>query len=63
MRRCIKNLNIHQIYGRPISIIDPVTAEEIKPTLFFDNDTNEVKGKITLEPQKPYFAFEVREDK
>lgn len=63
MRRCIKNLNIHQTYGRPISIIDPVTAEEIKPTLFFDNDTNEVKGKITLEPQKPYFAFEVREDK
>lgn len=63
MRRCIKSLNIHQTYGRPISIIDPVTAEEIKPTLFFDNDTNEVKGKITLEPQKPYFAFEVREDK
>ena len=63
MKKCIKNLNIHQTYGRPISIIDPVTAEEIKPTLFFDNDTNEVKGKITLEPQKPYFAFEVREDK
>lgn len=48
---------------RPISIIDPVTGEEIKPTLFFDNETNEVKGKITLEPKKPYFAFEIREDK
>ena len=48
---------------RPISIIDPVTAEEVKPTLFFDKDTNEVKGKIMLEPQKPYFAFEIREDK
>jgi hypothetical protein len=48
---------------RPISIIDPVTAEEIKPTLFFDKETNEVKGKIALEPQKPYFAFEIREDK
>ena len=48
---------------RPISIIDPATAEEVKPTLFFDKDTNEVKGKIMLEPQKPYFAFEIREDK
>lgn len=63
MKKCLKNLNIHQTYGRPISIIDPVTAEEVKPTLFFDKDTNEVKGKITLEPQKPYFAFEIREDK
>ena len=63
MKKCIKNLSIHQIYGRSISIIDPVTAEEVKPTLYFDNDTNEVKGKIMLEPQKPYFAFEIREDK
>ena len=48
---------------RPISIIDPVTTEEVKPTLYFDKETNEVKGKIMLEPQKPYFAFEIREDK
>ena len=48
---------------RPISIIDPTTAEEVKPTLFMDKKTNEVKGKIMLEPQKPYFAFEIREDK
>ena len=36
---------------RPISIIDPITTEEIKPTLFFDQETNEVKGKIKLEPK------------
>ena len=48
---------------RPISIIDPETTEEIKPTLYFDKDTNEVKGKIELQPNKPYFAFEVRDDK
>ena len=30
---------------RPISIIDPETTEEIKPTLYFDEETNEVKGK------------------
>lgn len=48
---------------RPISIIDPVTTEEIKPTLYFDKETNEVKGKCMLEPNKPYFAFEIRDNK
>lgn len=48
---------------RPISIIDPETAEEIKPVLYFDKQTNEVKGKCMLKPYKSYFAFEVREDK
>lgn len=47
---------------RPISIIDPETAEEIKPVLYFDKQTNEVKGKCKLKPYKSYFAFEVRED-
>ena len=48
---------------RPISIIDPETAEEIKPTLYFDEETNEVKGKCKLKPYKSYFAFEVRDSK
>lgn len=48
---------------RPISIIDPETAEEIKPVLYFDKNTNEVKGKCKLKPYKSYFAFEVRDDK
>ena len=48
---------------RPISIIDPETAEEIKPVLYFDKQTNEVKGKCMLKPYKSYFAFEIREDK
>ncbi len=46
---------------RPISIIDPETTEEIKPVLYFDEETNEVKGKCKLKPFKSYFAFEVRE--
>jgi len=46
---------------RPISIIDPETTEEIKPILYFDKDTNEVKGKCKLKPYKSYFAFEVRD--
>ena len=47
---------------RPISIIDPETTEEVKPVLYFDEKTNEVKGKCKLKPYKSYFAFEVRED-
>ena len=47
---------------RPISIIDPETTEEIKPTLYFDEKTNEVKGKCKLKPYKSYFAFEIREE-
>ena len=47
---------------RPISIIDPETAEEIKPVLYFDEKTNEVKGKCKLKPYKSYFAFEIGED-
>ena len=46
---------------RPISILDPETTEEIKPTLYFDEETNEVKGKCKLKPNKSYFAFEVRQ--
>lgn len=47
---------------RSITIIDPETTEEIKPVLYFDKDTNEVKGKCKLKPYKSYFAFEIRED-
>lgn len=48
---------------RPISIIDPETTEEVKPTLYFDEETNEVKGKCKLKPYKSYFAFEIRDGK
>ena len=45
---------------RPISIIDIETTEEVKPVLYFDEQTNEVKGKCKLKPNKTYFAFEIR---
>lgn len=44
---------------RPFSIIDPETTEEIKPTLYFDEEANEVKGKCKLKPNKVYFMFEI----
>ena len=48
---------------RPICIIDPETTEEVKPKLYFDEKTNEVKGKCKLKPYKSYFAFEIRDKK
>lgn len=48
---------------RSISIIDPETTEEVKPVLYFDEKTNEVKGKCKLKPYKSYFAFEIRRRK
>ena len=48
---------------RSISIIDPETTEEVKPVLYFDEKTNEVKGKCKLKPYKSYFAFEIRDKK
>lgn len=47
---------------RAISIIDPETTEEVKPMIYFDEETNEVKGKCKLKPYKSYFAFEIREN-
>ena len=48
---------------RAITIIDLETREEVKPKLFFDESTNEVKGKCKLKPYKSYFAFEIGEEK
>lgn len=48
---------------RPITIIDPETTEEVKPVLYMDESTNEVKGKCQLKPYKSYFSFEVRDKK
>ena len=56
-----KNFNYTPNLKRAISIIDPETAEEVKPVLYFDEKTNEVKGKCKLKPYKSYFAFEIRE--
>ena len=35
---------------RQFAIIDTSTGEEVKPTLYVDNITNEVKGKCKLLP-------------
>ena len=48
---------------RPITIIDPDTTDEIKPKLYFDEKTNEVKGKCTLQANKTYVMFEITDKK
>lgn len=61
--KVIKDFKYTPNLKRPICIIDPETAEEVKPVLYFDENTNEVKGKCKLKPYKSYFAFEVRDKK
>ena len=46
---------------RPITIIDPETTEEIKPMIYLDKNTNEVRGRCKLKPNKSYFSFEIRD--
>lgn len=55
-----KDLKYTPNLKRPITIIDPDTGDEVKPILYFDKNTNEVKGKCKLKPYKSYFAFEIR---
>ena len=55
-----KDFNYTPNLQRPITIIDPETTEEVKPRLYIDSKTNEVKGKCKLKPNKPYFTFEIK---
>lgn len=59
----IKDFKYTPNLKRPICIIDPETTEEVKPVLYFDENTNEVRGKCKLKPYKSYFAFEIRDKK
>ncbi len=46
---------------RPITILDPDNGEEIKSSLYYDEETGDVRGKCKLKPHKKYFAFEIRD--
>lgn len=59
----IKDFRYTPNLKRAITVIDPETAEEIKPTLYYDYETEEVRGKCKLKPNKPYFSFEIRDEK
>ena len=44
---------------RRFTIIDTVTGEEVKPVVFVDESTREVKGKCKILPLRPYIVLEV----
>ena len=45
---------------RRFAIVDTVTCEEVKPTVYIDEITKEVKGKCKLLPLRPYVVLEVK---
>ena len=59
----LKDFKYTPNFKRAITIIDPETAEEVRPFLYYDETTDEVKGKCKLKPYKSYFAFEIRDNK
>ncbi len=56
-----KDLRYTPNFKRPISIIDPEMADEVRPTLYYDEDANMVKAKIKLQPNKSYIALEIKQ--
>ena len=49
-------------FKRPISIIDPEIADEVKPTLYYDEEANMVRARVKLLPKKSYIALQVLEE-
>lgn len=45
---------------RRFSIIDTISCEEVKPTLYIDELTQQVKGTCKLLPLRPYIVLEVK---
>ena len=43
-----------------IIVLNNENGEEVKPILYYDNKTNEIKGKCKLKPNKTYLAFQLR---
>ena len=47
---------------RQFAIIDTNTGDEVKPILYVDAQTNEIRGKCKLLPLRPYVVLELRID-
>ena len=47
---------------RRFAIIDTTNCEEVKPILYRDEITGEVKGKCKLLPLRPYVVLEIRDN-
>ena len=55
-----REFNYTPNFKRPITVVDPTLGQEVKPIVFFDTNTNSIKAKIKLMPNKAYIVLEVR---
>ncbi len=46
---------------RRFAIVDTTTCDEVKPVLYIDEMTGEIKGKCKLLPLRPYVVLEVKD--
>ena len=54
-----QNINYTPNFKRPISIIDPEIADEVRPVLYMDEEAGMVRARVRLLPNKSYIALEV----
>lgn len=47
---------------RRFAIIDTTTCEEVKPVIYRDEMTGEIKGKCKLLPLRPYVVLEIKDN-
>ena len=57
-----KEFTYTQNLKRRFAIIDTTTCEEVKPTLYRDDITGEIKGKCKLLPLRPYVVLEIKDN-
>lgn len=57
-----KEFTYTQNLKRRFAIIDTTTCEEVKPMLYRDTVTNEIKGKCKLLPLRPYVVLEIKDN-
>lgn len=55
-----KEVNYTPDMKRNFSIIDSQTGEEVKPSLYKDPATGNIKGRCKIMPNRPYIILEVR---
>lgn len=57
-----KEFTYTQNLKRRFAIIDTASSEEVKPTLYRDEITGEIKGKCKLLPLRPYVVLEIKDN-
>ena len=55
-----KEVNYTPDFKRLFSIVDTQTGEEIKPILYLDKQTNTIRGRCKILPNRPYIVLELK---